>query len=249
VTGSLGSELGVEASAGEGAQAVLRVARYLGRELVAGAQVHETFDVSLSTVGAPAPEPREPVAGAWIQGDRLGFALLHPSFRARVRALAGPDRAPLDFLTADARADELLAEGWVLPFLGVRTLWSWRVLAVTDRAATRGLPLGQQVLPTRQVALRPSAQHELVGGESLWLPSEPARKGQLAGLGGGRFALDTFVAGGELATFVLTPSDAAPDAPVEPIMNCDVHARWSESPGGEPLCEREHPPPGGGSPV
>jgi hypothetical protein len=213
----------------------LRVVRTIAHDPIQKRALHETIDVSLGGADASASTDDAELGGGWVHGDRMGFALCHPDFPDALRRLAGPSKSALAFLTSDARADDLLEGGFIVPFLGVRPLWPYRVLLLSSPTTVPPLPLGQRLALTRRVALATSDRYDVLLAETLSGPTDAlkARIGSFRHAGGGAYELSVFVAGGEIATFVLRRIADVASGAVDPIVNVDVHAMWKD--GEEPL--------------
>lgn len=233
----LGDSLTLKTTSGSEGGGTVRVTRTLARDVSRGTLVHETIDVTLDAGDAIAvTAPPAGIDGGWIHADRLGFALCHPDFFDRLRELAAPSQRALDFLTSGARADELLEQGLLVPFLGLRPLWPSRVLLQAGPTTAPPLPLGQRVALMRRLALAPAQRYGVLLGEALAGPRDALRpSGTWNHAGGGAYELAAFVAGGEVATFVLEKVADVVAGAVEPLVNVDVHAMWKDPRAAEPL--------------
>jgi hypothetical protein len=233
----LGDSLMLKTTSSSDGEGTVRVTRTLARDVARAMLVHETIDVTLDVGDAASvTAPPAGIDGGWIHGDRLGFALCHPDFFDRLRELAAPSQSALDFLTTDARADELLEQGLLVPFLGVRPLWPSRVLLQSGATTAPPLPLGQRVALKRRLALAPAERYGVLLGEALAGPRDALQpSGSWNHTGGGAYELAAFVAGGELATFVLRKVADVVAGAVEPLVNVAVHAMWKDPRAAEPL--------------
>jgi len=169
----------------------------------------------------------EDVDGFIIRSDHLGFVLFTEQFVSRLLEYLGPEQSPLDFLTTDARADELTADGLYMPFLGIR-MWPYRVHWNTGPSA---IPLGLET--------RPSVHLRLVGNEDGTIAVCPGGVLEdVAALAagtwpripvpfGGVLKVRTFVTGGDLTTFLLSRADDDVDLD-SPLINADFFSEWHE---------------------
>jgi hypothetical protein len=171
--------------------------------------------------------PLQPEDGFVIRSDYMGFVLFTEQFVKKILEYAEPGQTPLEFLTSDTRADELTASGLCMPFLGIR-MWPYRV---QWRLGPIAIPAGLETGPSVHLKLATNTDGTVFvcpGGAledvdaltgSTWPRYPVPAQGVLR--------IQTYVTGGELTTFVLSP--AAEEVELdEPIINVDPFSEWHE---------------------